>query len=442
MALTTSRQLTPPASKLSRLQPAQGVDERLAVMVIDDDPLVGTLLRELVEGLGGFRLDTARSLAEAELLLRRHRGSWFCAVVSDSLPDVPAGTAVAALDARGVPTIVLAEDDESCVALRARTRHVVDCVAKHGLHQIEHVVYLLGRLRENRRTKVLVVDPTREYRRRLVDLLERYFYYALEARDGIDALAQLDAHPDLSLVITGIELPRLDGTGLIAEIRRRHRREHLAIIGICDARTPGLPARILRTGGNDLLPREFEVEEFYCRVTQNTNMVGYLRQIRDSANRDFLTGLCNRRHLFELGEKLHARARLGRTHLAACIVDIDHFKRINDTYGHEAGDLALQAIARRLADTLRDDDVIARYGGEEFVCLTPLEQLADAGGLFERVRSDIESLQVDLGERGFGLTASLGVTNRLDDSFEAMLRHADAAVYRAKRDGRNRVVEN
>jgi len=132
---------------------------------------------------------------------------------------------------------------------------------------------------------------------------------------------------------------------------------------------------------------------------------------------------------------------IGGGRAAASLIDADHFKSINDTHGHQVGDLALQAIARSLTDTLRTGDVVARYGGEEFVCLAVMKQPGDAGLVFERVRRDIEHLCLEVSGTRIPITVSLGVTTVLDDSFEAMLRRTDEAVYLAKKGGRNRVVE-
>ena len=427
-------------SKLWRLQSAEAADSRVPVLLVDDDPAVGQLLGDYLAEVGGFSLDVVTTRSGALRRLRLDPSRYSCAVVNQALPDAPHGAAVDALDALGVPIIVLSRDPDSAGLDRLRGRGIVDYVVQHGAHEIEHIAYLPGWLRENRTRKVLVVDPVRAYRRRAAALLGRCVYATLQARDGADALAVLEANPDLTLVLTSLDLPGGSRFDLIGEIRRRYRRDELAVIGLADDRSAGIPARILKAGGNDFLPKAFEIEEVYCRVTQNTNMIGYLRQIRDSATLHFLTGLCNRRHLFEVGGRLHARARLGRIHLAASIVDANHFKRINDTHGHQAGDAALQWIARRLASTLRADDVVARYGGGEFVCLAVLEDPAEAAAVFERVRQGIAALRFPAGDKEFPVTASLGETTTPGDNLEAMRKRADEAVYLAKKAGRNRVV--
>ena len=182
------------------------------------------------------------------------------------------------------------------------------------------------------------------------------------------------------------------------------------------------------------------VEEFYCRVTQNTNMVGYVRQIRDSAIRDFLTGVYNRRYLFEVAATLYGNARRGNIQMAALLLDADHFKAVNDTYGHTAGDVVLQAIAACISRELRMSDIVARYGGEEFVCLAILKDASDVAIVCERVRRAVAALEVVYEGQHIPVTVSIGATTQLGECFEDMLRLADNGVYQAKDAGRNRFV--
>jgi diguanylate cyclase (GGDEF)-like protein len=232
----------------------------------------------------------------------------------------------------------------------------------------------------------------------------------------------------------------MNGLELVQAIRREHRREDLAVIGLSDTSKKGLSALLLKTGCNDFLAKPFEVEEFFCRVTQNTNMIRYVRQIRDQATRDFLTGVYNRRSLYEVGGHLYASAQRGSINLAAALVDADHFKKINDTWGHQVGDDALRRIASTMAGQLRKTDVVARYGGEEFVCLAPIREKGDEKILFERIRAAIAAIDLQVGDRSVQVAASIGVTTWLGDSIETMLKRADDALYEAKQAGRNRVI--
>jgi len=160
--------------------------------------------------------------------------------------------------------------------------------------------------------------------------------------------------------------------------------------------------------------------------------------IRDMAQHDALTGVFNRRHLMETLElEVQRCSRKARHGLALCLIDIDHFKQINDTFGHPVGDGVLQAVGRCIAASIRSIDYLARYGGEEFVVLLDMETNEDWGVVCERTRIQVQELQVDsLGGRG--LSISIGVAQYAPgDNVANLLDRADKALYLAKADGRN-----
>jgi diguanylate cyclase (GGDEF)-like protein len=175
-----------------------------------------------------------------------------------------------------------------------------------------------------------------------------------------------------------------------------------------------------------------------CVLLCNDTFNGQLRLL---AITDSLTGLTNRRRLMERGEEEVRRAKRFRHPLAVLVIDIDHFKRINDTWGHGTGDRAIKAVAEVCVATVREVDIVGRLGGEEFAIVLPETDLATAGGVAERLRRAVESAPVDTGDGTLlSLTASIGVAILAGQaSFDDLLSRADAAMYAAKRSGRNRV---
>ncbi|MES2257157.1 MAG: diguanylate cyclase [Pseudomonadota bacterium] len=174
-------------------------------------------------------------------------------------------------------------------------------------------------------------------------------------------------------------------------------------------------------------------------ISQRKQMEEELRQL---ATTDVLTGIANRRRLFEVGERELARARRSDQALTVLMIDIDHFKRINDSFGHPAGDLVIQAAARLCADGLREIDTAGRCGGEEFVMILPGTDLAGALQVGERLRAMAEACAVAAGDDALRFTVSVGAA-RLEprhQDFAALLGMADQALYRAKQEGRNRVI--
>jgi diguanylate cyclase (GGDEF)-like protein len=232
----------------------------------------------------------------------------------------------------------------------------------------------------------------------------------------------------------------MNGLKLIEEVRKNYKREDLAILGLSIVANKELTVQLLKTGANDYMTKPIMVDEFYCRVSQSVNMVRNVRTIKESSTTDFLTKVSNRRSLFDSGKVLYENARRGTLHIAMAMIDADFFKKVNDTYGHDAGDKLLIALARTLKHTVRPTDIVARFGGEEFVCIAVINKPEDAAEVFERVRCEIEALTVTFGEHYLNVTTSIGVTTALCDSFEGMLKRADRALYRAKEGGRNCVV--
>lgn len=174
---------------------------------------------------------------------------------------------------------------------------------------------------------------------------------------------------------------------------------------------------------------------------RNTSLQRALLELAELAARDPLTGAFNRRHLFEvLNNEVQRSTRSGQV-FSICMIDIDRFKRVNDRYGHQAGDAVINQLAGTILKDLRCTDCLGRYGGEEFVLVFPQTELAGALVKAERVRQQIEVLIVDGLPAGERMTISVGVAQyRLTDSLELTLGRADAALYRAKADGRNRIV--
>lgn len=161
-------------------------------------------------------------------------------------------------------------------------------------------------------------------------------------------------------------------------------------------------------------------------------------QIREIAQTDGLSGLLTRREFFARGADIVDAAKADGANLSCILLDIDHFKRINDRYGHQVGDAAIRRVAEVFADTIRDGDTVGRYGGEEFCALLPGVSETDAAAIAARVLTNVR--ETDISEIGWPVTVSIGVAGRREnDTLDAMLAAADAALYRAKHAGRNRV---
>jgi diguanylate cyclase (GGDEF)-like protein len=211
----------------------------------------------------------------------------------------------------------------------------------------------------------------------------------------------------------------------------------------------------LRRSEEELRKHRYHLEELVAeRTFEQTRANGQLRQeiverkraeeaLQNLAITDTLTDCFNRRHFFSVAENELARAARYKRHLSAIMLDIDRFKRVNDTYGHLVGDEVLVAIAGRISKVPRKTDIFARYGGEEFVILLPETDISEAQQTAERIRKEIADRPIRINGRDISVSASLGVASKSSEeniTIDLLLDRADQALYAAKRAGRNRVM--
>lgn len=385
-------------------------------------------------------VEVASTLAEARALLDRH-DDWFLAITGLVLADCDRNTVVDAFLERGLSTVVVTGVYDEDLRARMMRRRVIDFVLKSTPGSLDYIVWLVKRLERNRRISALVIDDSPSARMHAAGLLETFGYRVLQAADGDEALHALERDPTIRLALVDQEMPGMQGVELTRRLRALRARDRVAVIGVSGRDDPDLVARFLKSGANDFLRKPYSREEFFCRVSQNVDQLELIGSLQDLATRDFLTGLPNRRHFLEQAERLVPQMQAAKRPLAMAILDIDHFKRINDSWGHEAGDHALRGIAAALSAHARPQDHVARFGGEEFCLLVPDLDGEALGAYFDALRQRIEDLDVHTPGGVLRMTVSIGVrTATGTDDLHCLLAEADRRLYLAKAGGRNRVV--
>lgn len=413
----------------------------LQILIVEDSRLFGSVLQKEVEKcLPGFKAHWVETYAEAKDLLDEQQNDFFIGLLDLNLPDAPNGEIVDLVLERGISAIVFTADmsDEARESIWAK--NVADYVFKEGEQSINYIISLINRLHRNIDIQVLVVDDSNFSRKIICDLLHIHKYSIFEAVDGVEALNILAEHKDIKMVITDYNMPNMDGFELTKEIRKTHGRDELTIIGLSGEGSSILSARFIKYGANDFINKPFLQEEFYCRITQAIEMIENVKKIRDMSNKDFLTGLFNRRFLFELGSKMFATSQRKCTTATVAIMDIDYFKKINDNYGHDAGDEVLRQLGIVLKSCFRETDIVCRFGGEEFCLLLTSMDQENVPKFFEGLREKIAQTKVQLKGHAINFTVSIGVCTELQSSLEDMIEQADKLLYMAKEGGRNRVM--
>jgi len=297
--------------------------------------------------------------------------------------------------------------------------------------------------------RILIVDDRRSSYERLATMLGSEHVVDIES-DPSAALFRF-AEGDYELMIVSLSLENFDGLRLCSQLRSLDRTRNLPILALCEPDDTTRLMRGLEIGINDYLLRPIDRNELHARVRTQIRRKRYTERLRDNvqmsieaAITDALTGLHNRRYMESHLSKLVEQATLRGKDLAVLVLDIDYFKSINDTYGHDCGDDVLREFAIRIRKSIRGIDLACRLGGEEFVVVMPETDRSVAATVAERLRRRIavESFPIEQGTKRIDVTISIGIAalESSRDNAAQMLKRADQALYRAKRDGRNRVV--
>lgn len=297
------------------------------------------------------------------------------------------------------------------------------------------------------RSRILVAEDDPVSRRMLQAFLAKWGHEVEVATDGEEALAKLIQPGAPQLAVLDWMMPGLEGPQICRRVRELPDRPYTYILLLTARGQKNDLLRGLESGADDYLTKPFDSQELRARLHVGERILalqGHLiaarEELRFRATHDLLTGLANRATVLDAAHREHSRQMRENGPFSVIILDLDHFKTINDTYGHLAGDSVLRETARKLAACVRTYDTVGRYGGEEFLVVAPTTDDVGALALAERIRQAIEHPPVQTDAGPVRITASCGIaTSDYQHPLapDAMLRLADEALYRAKARGRN-----
>ncbi|HEX2449225.1 MAG TPA: diguanylate cyclase [Methyloceanibacter sp.] len=287
--------------------------------------------------------------------------------------------------------------------------------------------------------RIALVDPSRTTRLIVGRMLEAGGHDVLPFADELEGLAQIKADHSIDALITSAELKNISGVELCWEARLLATcRRPIYVLMMSTQYDQRSLIEALDSGADDFIGKPPLAEELYARLRAAERILSMQRDLLRLATTDPLTGLCNRRGFFERAIEACARAATPDVSLSALILDIDNFKHINDSYGHETGDEAIRACANAAR---LDEALTGRLGGDEFALLLERKSLPQAIEIAEDLRMRLAKKPFDTGKDRITLTWSVGVgEGRAGDTVDQILARADAALYDAKLGGRNRVV--
>ena len=300
-------------------------------------------------------------------------------------------------------------------------------------------------------TTVLIVDDSEAMRNQLRQTLEKHrmFDEFLTANDGLEAYRKLRTNK-VDLVLCDLDMPRFDGFKFLSLATADATTLEIPVILLTGHEEIENKVKGLSAGASDYLTKPFHPAELIARVRVHLDMKHLRDQLREKnrdlevlARVDALTGVANRRWLMEALTAEFTRCQRYNRPCSLLMFDLDHFKNINDQYGHQAGDAVLISVAKVLQSALRASDTIGRYGGEEFAIILPETRCADAITVAERCLSLVRELPIGVDSQTLHVTTSVGIAGLPDDAIhnlQELVRAADDALYEAKRNGRDRLT--
>jgi diguanylate cyclase (GGDEF)-like protein len=342
---------------------------------------------------------------------------------------------------KNIPVIVTTGFPDKVIKEKLQKLNIVDFIIKTDSIKFNQIIDKIKILNYLEKYSILIVDDSKTSLLINIKILKKYYPFTkiLVAENAKKALEKIEEYKNIKLIITDYEMPQMSGAELIRNIRKTYDIDQkiiIAISGIEDKQTASI---LLKIGANDFLYKPVSEEELMCRIDNNIKIMLLIDKIKNIAYKDILTNLFNRRYCFETVNKLFLTAKKENKPVTILMCDIDNFKNINDTYGHQTGDIIIQETAKIIQNSIKKNDIACRYGGEEFAVFLYDYNLTLATLIAEKIKKTIEfSTITDKENNKIRYTISIGISNK-GNSLEDMIKNADKMLYKAK-ETKNKII--
>ena len=410
------------------------------ILIVDDSKTILSSLKHSIQSKLNITVYTAASMKECADLILKYKGKFSLALLDYNLPDAQNGEIVGFVKKFKIPSILLTGTKLEKDNVVFKNDNLIDYIIKNGSYAMDYSVSVVKRFILNESVEVLVVDDSKTFAAKMEGLCKKYNLKTIVNYSAKDALETIKQRPNVKLILVDYMMPNMDGLEFTMELRKSYKKDEVAIIALSGTSEKEIVASFLKYGANDFLYKDFSDEEFVARVNNNLEVIELFHDTQDKAKKDYLTGLFNRKYLFSEGEEIYRRAKEKKELLSLILLDIDKFKIINDSYGHDVGDEAIKAIAKVLLKYINKDSLIARLGANEFAILLKNRPYVEVFQTFQEIQDVVSETEFKLMDTTLKLTISIGATSLLEDSLDDMFVSADQALFDAKQ--RDRIVIN
>jgi diguanylate cyclase (GGDEF)-like protein len=407
------------------------------ILLVDDSRTVLSLISyNLEDSFPNIQIVKATSLAQTKDILKDDT-NFFIALLDLNLPDAQNGEVVKYVLGFNIPVIVFSATFNKETRQKLLSYNILDYVVKSSQHSFDYLKDLISFKLNYKSCSIALVDSMKSRKRKTNLFLKRLGMNIIDIENYDSIIDMLDVNPSIKVLLISKDINGFNTIKLLQDIRQKYQKDELVIIAITSGDDLST-IEFLKNGANSFLKVPFYEEELISVILSNLQTLSLINDIKDYANKDLLSGLFNRRYLFSQAEDIFLN--ISRYDVAVAMLDIDFFKKINDTYGHQAGDEAIQFVSQTLLNSISKTDIVCRYGGEEFCILFKNQSLNETRDILENIREKIESTNLNLTDGGvINMTISIGFT-KVKDNFQNMLNNADLALYESKNSGRNKVT--
>ena len=412
------------------------------ILVVDDSKTILLGLKNTIEQKLGYNVYAATSMKECADVLLKQKGKFDLALLDFGLPDAPNGEIITFIKKFNIPSIVLTGTKLEKEHPLFQNENLIDYIIKKGSYSIEYSVNIVKRFILNANSEVLIVDDSKTFALKMQMLCKKYNLKAIVSHSAKEALEVVKQRPNLKLVLVDYMMPQMNGLELTMELRKTYQKDELAIIALSGMSEKEVVASFLKYGANDFLYKDFSNEEFFARVNSNLEVLELFCITQDKAKKDFLTGVFNKNYLLNVGSEIHKRAKDKQELLAVILIDIDNFRTINESYGHDVGDEVIILLSKLLLESLNKDSIVTRMGAEQFCVLLQNRPYAEIYQIFSEFKEKVKqnSVEIDVGKIDFSI--SIGASIDKKETLEEMIEDADEALANAKHKGGDQIIIN